>query len=119
MSEITLESLELKKPLDKMTAKELRELVIEKLPMIVGASGMVKEVLLSEIKQVLGIAEEPKPVENENKTMARALKAKVKELKVTKAAATSRKDREILRKKIGRLKKKSRRYADLAKTAAK
>ncbi len=46
--------LELKKPLEKMTAKELRELSMKQLPQVVGASGMGKEELLAEIKKVLG-----------------------------------------------------------------
>ena len=50
--------LELKKPLDKMTAKELRQLVIEKIPQITGASGMDKETLLASIKEVMGITDE-------------------------------------------------------------
>ena len=56
--ELTLESLDLKKPLDKMTQKELRELCMAKIPQITGASGMSKEELLPAIKEVLGIEDE-------------------------------------------------------------
>ena len=42
--------LELKKPLDKMTAKELRQLAIDQIPQITGASGMDREQLLAAIK---------------------------------------------------------------------
>ena len=48
----------LKKPLDKMTVKELKDLAIAKIPQIVGASGMHKEDLLAAIKENLGIVEE-------------------------------------------------------------
>lgn len=54
----TLESLELKKPLDKMTTKDLRQLCMDKMPLIAGASGMDKETLISNIKEYLGIEEE-------------------------------------------------------------
>ena len=46
-------NLDLKKPLDKMTAKELRQLAIEKIPQITGASGMDKDQLVKAIKEVL------------------------------------------------------------------
>ena len=45
------------KPLDKMTAKELREMAIG-LPGITGAHGMNKPELISAIKQAKGIPEE-------------------------------------------------------------
>ncbi len=109
----TLESLDLKKPLDKMTVKELRELCIDKFSKyIVGASGMDKETLVASLKDVLGIEEEeePKPAE-EVKSAIFTLKSEIKGLRTQKAAAASRKDREILRKKINRLKKKTRRLA--------
>ena len=38
--------LDLKKPLDKMTAKELRELVLKQIPQVTGASGLGKDELL-------------------------------------------------------------------------
>ena len=44
--EIAFEDLGLKKPLDKMTAKELRDMVIAKLPMISGVSGMDKDAII-------------------------------------------------------------------------
>jgi ABC-type uncharacterized transport system fused permease/ATPase subunit len=111
--QLTLESLELKKPLDKMTVKELRELCMDKFSKyIVGASGMDKETLLASIKDVLGIEEEeePKPAD-EIKGKINALKADIKTLRAEKEKAESRKDREIIRKKINRLKKQTRRLA--------
>ena len=50
--------LDLKKPLDKMTAKELRELVLKQIPQVTGASGLGKDELLVQIKEVLGIGGE-------------------------------------------------------------
>ena len=46
--------LDLKKPLDKMTAKELRDLVLKQIPQITGASGLGKEELLVQIKEAGG-----------------------------------------------------------------
>ncbi|MDP3427865.1 MAG: hypothetical protein Q8S17_10885 [Humidesulfovibrio sp.] len=55
--EITFESLGLTKTLDKMTAKELRAVVVAKIPSIVGASGMQKDDLVKAIKEVFGIVD--------------------------------------------------------------
>jgi len=111
-SEITIESLGLKKPLDKMTAKELRQLTMEKIPQISGATAMDKDDLLKAIKEVLGISDE----EGENKVnpykeQIHSIKRDVRELREKKMAATSRKDKEILRKRINKLKKRTRRLA--------
>lgn len=115
----TLESLALAKPLEKMTAKELREMCKEKLPMIVGVTGMDKPTLVSAVKQVLGIAEEPKPVPNEHKVKVGAIKGQMKTLKAAKATTEGNKAREQLRRKLGKLKKRSRRSADQAKATTK
>ena len=55
MTEETNESL--KKPLDKMTVKELREVALD-LPEITGVHGMNKAELLAEIKEAKGITHE-------------------------------------------------------------
>lgn len=109
----TLESLDLKKPLDKMTAKELRDLCIEKMPEITGVSGMEKEEIVANIKEFLGIEDEEEP-ENPNKVLIREAKQQIQELKAKKAATgeASRKERDSLRRQINRLKKKTRRLAD-------
>lgn len=109
--EITLESLELKKPLDKMTAKELRELCINKLPMITGASGMSKEEILAAIKEAFGLVDEEGTKVSPYKAQISTLKKKIKALRVEKSEIDSRKDREIIRKKINKLKKRTRRLA--------
>jgi hypothetical protein len=104
-------NVELKKPLDKMTAKELRDLVINQLPMIQGASGMDKDALVKTIKEVLGITEEEGSV-SPYKTQILAMKVQMKEMRTKKAAeGTSRKDKDIIRRKVNRLKKRSRSLA--------
>lgn len=108
--ELTLEGLELKKPLDKMTQKELRELCMEKIPMITGASGMSKEELLPAIKEILGIEEEA-VVGTPYKDQIHAMKKDIRTLRSQKVASESRKEREILRKKVNRLKKRTRSLA--------
>ena len=99
------------KPLDKMTATELRKYALE-LGEISGVHGMNKEELLSAIKKVKGIKEEGKAVE---KVSVRDLKEKARELRVKKleaiAAGASRKEIDILRKKANRLKKRTRQAA--------
>ncbi len=108
--ELTLESLDLKKPLDKMTQKELRELSMEKFPMITGASGMSKEELLPAIKEILGIEEEE--IEGTPyKDVIFGIKGTIRDLRAKRLEASNRKEREILRKKINKLKKRTRRLA--------
>lgn len=108
--ELTLEKLNLKKPLDKMTAKELRELTIEKIPQITGASGMDKASLLSAIKELLGLEDAEGGV-SPYKDQIRSLKKEIKGLRTEKAETDSRKERDIMRRKINRLKKRTRRLA--------
>ena len=104
-------TIELKKPLDKMTAKELRDLIINQLPMIQGASGMDKDQLVAAIKEVLGITEEKGSV-SPYKAQILSMKAQMKEMRVKKAAeGTSRKEKDIIRRKVNRLKKRSRNLA--------
>ncbi|MBW2061142.1 MAG: transcription termination factor Rho [Deltaproteobacteria bacterium] len=98
------------KPLEKMTAKELRELGLT-IPELTGVHGMNKAELITAIKEVRGIKEEKK----EKGQDIRELKKKIKALKAEKEKAfelgQSKKNIEILRKKINRLKKKIRRAA--------
>lgn len=109
-NELTLDSLGLSKPLDKMTAKELRQLVMDKIPQITGASGMGKEELVAAIKEVFGIVDEEGAVSPYKKQIS-GIKKDIAGLREERLQASSRKDREILRKKINKLKKRSRRLA--------
>jgi hypothetical protein len=99
------------KPLEKMTAKELRELAME-IPDITGAHGMNKAELIQEIKASRGIVDE---VASKKSTRdVREIKKKIQELKVKREEALAGDDRktaQILRRKISRLKKKTRQAA--------
>ncbi|MGL1862692.1 MAG: hypothetical protein OCC46_09255 [Pseudodesulfovibrio sp.] len=107
--EISFDELGLTKPLEKMTAKELRALIIEKLPMIVGASGKDKGILVTEIKDVFGI------VEDENvspyKKQIGEIKKQIRAMRVEKDAMTDSNKRDFLRRKINKLKKRTRQLA--------
>lgn len=98
------------KPLDKMTVKELREIALT-IPDLTGVHGMNKQDLLSAIKAHRGVVEKKAQKGNrsvrEIKKQIRALKAK----KVAVAQEKNRKQAEILRRKLSRLKKKTRRVA--------
>jgi predicted aconitase len=99
------------KPLDKMTATELRKYALE-LGEITGVHGMNKEELLSAIKKVKDIKEEGKRVE---KVSVRDLKEKAKEMRAKKleaiAAGEPRAKINVLRKRANRLKKRTRKAA--------
>ncbi|MCL4501628.1 MAG: transcription termination factor Rho [Deltaproteobacteria bacterium] len=99
------------KPLDKMTATELRKYAMD-LGEISGVHGMNKEELLSAIKEVKGIKDEGKAAKTVN---VRELKEQVQAARAKKLEAigsgASRKQIDILRKKANRLKKRTRKAA--------
>ena len=105
--------LELKKPLDKMTAKELRQLAMDQLPQVTGASGMDKETLLASIKEVLGITEDEGSKGKAYQEQIKSLKKKIKELQAEKLELPKSEKglRQTLRKKIHTLKKRTRRLS--------
>lgn len=105
------------KPLDKMTAKELRE-VAAGMAEITGAHGMKKDELLAAIKKAKGI-EDTAPAKKKKKTTTASGPMTVKEMK-TKIVQLrkeqeeirqhgDRKQMKIMRRRINRLKKRSRR----------
>jgi predicted aconitase len=98
------------KPLDKMTATELRKYALD-MGEISGVHGMNKEELLAAIKEVKGIKDEAK----HEKVSMRDLKEKAAEMRTKKleaiAAGEPRAKIDILRKKANRLKKRTRRAA--------
>jgi cell division protein FtsX len=108
------------KPLEKMTAKELREMALG-LPGIEGVHAMKKEELITAIRAAKGITEpEPKKekkafVKKEKVALTLAqLKQKVRELRAKREELVQEKNvkmAEILRRRISRLKKKTRRAA--------
>ena len=99
------------KPLDKMTATELRQLSAE-IPEITGASGMNKAELLKEIKKAKGIADQT--AGKKAKVSMRDLKQRIRELKDKRRqmlASDDKKMAAIYRRRISRLKKKTRKAA--------
>ncbi|MDQ7784707.1 MAG: transcription termination factor Rho [Desulfomonilaceae bacterium] len=96
------------KPLDRWTIKELREEAL-KIPNIQGIHGMNKEEIMDLLRAEKGI---PVP-EKKKSSSVRDIKAKVDELRKTRDDARGQgasKDRlNLLRRKISRLKKKTRR----------
>jgi len=107
--EISFDELGLTKPLEKMTAKELRALVVAKLPMITGASGKDKDVLVAEIKEVFGIVEEEQV--SPYKKQVIEIKKQIKAMRAEKEGLEDRSKREYLRRKINKLKKRTRKLA--------
>ena len=98
------------KPLEKMTATELRE-VAKEIPDITGVHGMNKAELVKTIKEAQGIKDEK---ERKTDTSVREIKAKIKLLKAERESALIDKDKKragIYRRRISRLKKRTRRAA--------
>ncbi|NIS60336.1 MAG: transcription termination factor Rho [Proteobacteria bacterium] len=111
------------KPLEKMTAKELREVALE-IPEIKGVHAMKKEELLAAIREARGIAEEvkrekveakkEKKVEKKRGVTAADLKKKIREFKALKEEAIKKRDArmaKIYKRRINRLKKRTRKAA--------
>lgn len=102
----------LEKKLEKMTIKELRDIALQ-IPEISGVHGMNKEELISALKKVYGIKEEPKKLG----ASMREIKAKVKKFKALAEEAKQNKDwskYERYRKLASAFKKRTRRLARLA-----
>jgi len=98
------------KPLEKMTVKDLREMA-KSMPEITGVYGMNKAELISAIKAVKGIKDD---VVTKSNTSTRDLKKKIKALKLERQSALEKDDAKlaaIYRRRISRLKKKTRRAA--------
>jgi DNA-binding ferritin-like protein len=105
------------KPLDKMTVKELRE-VAKEIPELTGVHGMNKPELLEEIMKAKGIEEKPKTKSKtkakKTERSAKALKKAIKAYRKKQAQAVSADDKKkaaIYKRKISRLKKKTRNAA--------
>jgi cysteinyl-tRNA synthetase len=98
------------KPLDKMTAKELRELGLT-LGSIVGVHAMNKAELIAAIKEIKGIVDET--VKNKSADV-RVMKEKVRELKAKRDQAKEAGNAKLVdafRRRISNMKKKTRRAA--------
>ena len=98
------------KPLEKMTVKDLREMAKD-MPGIDGVHGMKKEELIVAIKEVKGIKDEP--VKKADATVSE-IKKQLKAIKAQRQEALEAKDGKmatIYKRRISRLKKKSRKTA--------
>jgi hypothetical protein len=98
------------KPLEKMTAKELRELG-KQIPEITGVHGMNKAELITAIKKARGIEE---VAQTTSDASVREIKKKIKSLKADRENALNNNDKkmaDIYRRRITKLKKKTRRAA--------
>jgi hypothetical protein len=100
------------KPLEKMTATELRKYALD-LGELSGVHGMNKEELIVAIKEVKGIKDEGKAAKavNVRELKEKAKEARVKKLEAITGGGASRKAIDILRKKANRLKKKTHQAA--------
>ena len=105
------------KPLEKMTVKELREIAII-LPHDQAVHDMKKEEIVAFIKEARGIRDEA-PSRKKKKVVKLKmtkpeLKTRIREIKGLKTRAQEEKDGKkvgVLRRRISRLKKKSRKAA--------
>ena len=110
------------KDLDRMTVKELKEIAAENTD-LVGINAMKKAELLAAIKETKGIKEEKPPKEKIEKkapkekiekkaVTVKELKENIIELKAQRKEARKARDKRmihLLRRKINRLKKETRR----------
>ncbi|MBT8331980.1 MAG: Rho termination factor N-terminal domain-containing protein [Deltaproteobacteria bacterium] len=93
-----------------MTVKELREMAKD-IPGITGVHAMKKDELITEINAAKGIKDKPVKKAGGN---TRDLKIKIKALKAERQAALEAKDKKkatIFRRRISRLKRKTRKIA--------
>ncbi len=98
------------KPLGKMTATELRDLA-KGIEGITGVHGMNKLELIGAVKKARGIVDDNPQKKNGS---VRELKQKIRALRSQQETALSQdetRQAQILRRRIGRLKKKTRRVA--------
>ena len=115
--EIQEQQQEEEKPLDKMTGPELRE-IAKDIPGVEGAHAMKKDELLKVIKEFRGIKDE-EPAKKRKKVSkpalsSKELKRKVTQLRDEKVKAREAKDKKkvaILRRRINRMKKQTRKAA--------
>jgi hypothetical protein len=106
------------KPLDKMTAPELRELA-KAIPGVSGIHAMKKDELLAVIKKFRGIKDEEPPKKKGKETKKSALSPKELKLKIARLReekekareSKNKKDVDILRRRINRMKKQTRKVA--------
>ena len=101
------------KPLDRMTAKELREMALG-IEGIVGVHAMNKSELVAAIKKAKGIVEKKK---RDTSVDVRSIKKKIRELRTQQEAMREAGEKDqvrVLRRRISRFKKRTRRAAKAA-----
>ncbi len=110
------------KPLEKMTVKVLRE-IAKDIPDIVGVHGMKKDELIAAINEARGVTdagEKPakrikaKPADKKAGATRAEIKNQIKALKVQRRSALEAQDRKmatVYKRRISRLKKRSRKAA--------
>jgi hypothetical protein len=123
----TKDKQQTEKPLDKMTVVELRE-TAKQIPDVTGVSGMKKDQLLAIVKEARGIEEEKpakkKPAKKKTakkksspsvkEMTVKELKAEVVRLRAEKEELRKEGDRkkiDAIRRRINRMKKKTRKAA--------
>ena len=116
------------KPIDKMTVVELRDVLKKEVPDIVGVTGMKKDQLLEAIKEARGVKEEtpakkkkmkkttgPKKTAGPKKEMTVVeMKQEIIRLRAERESVRQEGDKkkiEIIRRRINRLKKMTRKAA--------
>lgn len=120
--EVKKDEQQAEKPLDKMTVVELREALKKEAPDITGVTGMKKDQLLEAIKETRGIKDKP-PVKKKKKKKTAGpkkemtvseMKQEIVRLRAEKESIRQEGDRkkiEIIRRRINRLKKMTRKAA--------
>jgi hypothetical protein len=119
--EVKNDKQQTEKALDKMTVVELREAAKEEIPDIKGVSGMKKDQLLAAMKEARGIKDEKPAKKKKRKTAGpkkemttREMKQEIVRLRAEKESIRPEGDKkkiEIIRRRINRLKKMTRRAA--------
>ncbi|MFP3927481.1 MAG: transcription termination factor Rho [Desulfobacteraceae bacterium] len=106
---------EIGKPLEKMTATELREVAME-IPGVAGAHAMKKDELLDLIREAWDLEQKGAAAGKRTRTGAtvKELKEKIARIKEEKQEARKADDKarvEVLRRRMNRLKKQTRKAA--------
>jgi len=117
-AEATKEEKPEEKPIDKMTAKELRE-IAKDIPGVSGVHAIKKDELLAVVKEARGIKDEAPQKKKKAKVAKKTytvgyLKGKIAQLREEKEKAREARDRkkvDVLRRRINRMKKLTRKVA--------
>ena len=120
--EVKNDEQQAEKPLDKMTVVELRETLKKEVPDITGVTGMKKDQLLEALKEVRGIKDKPAAKKKTKKKTAgpkkemtvSEMKQEIVRLRAERESIRQEGDKkkiEIIRRRINRLKKLTRKAA--------